>query len=270
MVMGVHFKWHHGSRGPRGHAGMPGWPRTRVRARTTMSYFVFRYTFSRLIRTNQLNIQAVFTMSNFVKEGDQAPPFQLNDSNGNPHSLSDYKGKKIYVMNLRYAACMMCNLRVAELKDRVDGYKAAGLIVLPIFNTQHSHLEQRTFPKNFASDDLPILVDPDGKTMQSYGRTSSCLGSAYGFGPCIQEIKHCNLFSGLCGYLNFSFQHCGCFGCGTDPFGMPSDFFIDESGKVAMVYHGVCMGDHVKWEMVDSFAGISAGSEADPMIRDEE
>ena len=206
-------------------------------------------------------------MASALKIGDDAPPFSLSDSSGNMVSLEDYKGKKVYVMALRYSACMMCNLRVKQLTERTEKYKDAGLIVLPVFNTKPEHLEERVSPKVFASDDLHILIDPNGEAMSKYGTKSSCLGSAFGFGPCIQEAKHCNLFQGLCGYFNLSLQHCGCLGCGTNPFAMPGDFMVDEDGKIAKLAYGSAMGDHITWDEVDAFAGV-ATNESTPMARE--
>lgn len=169
-------------------------------------------------------------------------------------------------MSMRYSACMMCNLRVKQASDRVQKYKDAGVVILPVFNSKPEHLEERVSPKGFASRDMPILLDPNGEVMGKYGTKSSCMGSAFGVGPCIQEVKHCNLFEGLCGYFNLSMQHCGCLGCGTNPFAMPADILIDEEGKVVKANYGSAMGDHLTWKEVDTFAGVA--DESTPIMRD--
>jgi peroxiredoxin len=37
-----------------------------------------------------------------AKVGQSAPGFQLNDLEGNPHSLSDYRGKPVLLIFLRH------------------------------------------------------------------------------------------------------------------------------------------------------------------------
>ena len=200
-----------------------------------------------------------------IAEGQEAPAFTLNDHNGFAVSLANFKGQKVYVMSMRYAACFACNLRVKQASDRVAKYKEANLKILPVFNTQPEHLNERVTPKSYVSDDMPILVDPNGDAMKKYGTKSSCVGSAYGCGPIIQQAKHCNMHSALCGYFNCSMQHCFC--NGTNPLAMPSDFLIDEEGKIVKLNYGVSMGDHLSWDEIDTFAGIKV-SESTPMNRD--
>lgn len=50
-----------------------------------------------------------------LSAGTKAPDFEMQDINGKPIWLSDYRGKKIVLGFFRNVNCPFCNLRVHEL-----------------------------------------------------------------------------------------------------------------------------------------------------------
>lgn len=101
-----------------------------------------------------------------LKKGDTAPDFTVNDQDGKPVSLSDYKGKKVVLYfypkdNTPGCTAESCNLRdnYSELQDK--GYEVLGVST----DSEKSH-------QNFiAKQQLPfdLLADTEKQIHEKYG-----------------------------------------------------------------------------------------------------
>jgi len=63
---------------------------------------------------------------NTLKQGDKVPNFTVNDQDGNPVSLSDYKGKKLIVFFYPKASTPGCTAEACNLTDNYKALQAKG------------------------------------------------------------------------------------------------------------------------------------------------
>ena len=101
-----------------------------------------------------------------LSEGIKAPDFNLTDSEGNQHQLSDYQGQTIVVYFYPKDDTPGCTKEACSFRDTYQDFKDAGVEVIGISpDTEKSH-------KKFANKyDLPftLLSDPDHKVSEVYG-----------------------------------------------------------------------------------------------------
>ncbi len=101
-----------------------------------------------------------------LKAGDKAPDFSVNDQNGNPVSLSDFKGQKVVLYfypkdNTPGCTSEACNLRDNHTVLQKAGYKVLGVST----DSEKSH-------QNFISKhELPftLLADTEKEIHEKYG-----------------------------------------------------------------------------------------------------
>lgn len=101
-----------------------------------------------------------------LSEGVKAPEFNLTDSEGNQHRLSDYEGETIVVYFYPKDDTPGCTKEACSFRDAYADFKEAGVEVIGISpDTEQSH-------KKFANKyDLPftLLSDPDHQVSEAYG-----------------------------------------------------------------------------------------------------
>ena len=101
-----------------------------------------------------------------LSEGMKAPEFNLTDSEGNQHQLSDYQGETIVVYFYPKDDTPGCTKEACSFRDAYADFKEAGVEVIGISpDTEKSH-------KKFANKyDLPftLLSDPDHQVSEDYG-----------------------------------------------------------------------------------------------------
>lgn len=101
-----------------------------------------------------------------LKPGDKAPDFTAVDQDGNPHSLSDYKGRKLVVFFYPKANTPTCTVEACNLSDHHAALQKAGYAVLGVSaDTQRT---QGNFKKKF---DLPypLIADVDKRMIGAFG-----------------------------------------------------------------------------------------------------
>lgn len=118
--------------------------------------------------TNPQNQQ----MSNVkADQGKIAPNFELKGVDGKNYKLSDFKGKKVY---LKFWASW-CSICLASLPDTNELAKEQGddYVVLTVVSPQHqgekSEEDFKKWYKGLDYKDFPVLVDPSGQLLESYG-----------------------------------------------------------------------------------------------------
>ncbi|MFL6052817.1 MAG: thioredoxin-dependent thiol peroxidase [Actinoallomurus sp.] len=101
-----------------------------------------------------------------LQPGDVAPEFTLPDADGNPVSLSSYRGRRVIVYFYPAAMTPGCTKEAAGFRDALPALEEAGVAVLGI-----SPDEPAKLAKFRDRDELtfPLLSDPDTKVLQAYG-----------------------------------------------------------------------------------------------------
>lgn len=95
----------------------------------------------------------------------QAPQFQLKDTNGNQVSLTSLKGKWIVIDFYRGNWCPMCNTQIATLAKDYPKFQKLNAEIIAI-STDTPEGAQKTKEKSQAP--FPILIDEDNEIIQLY------------------------------------------------------------------------------------------------------
>lgn len=101
-----------------------------------------------------------------LQAGDKAPDFKVNDENGNPTSLSDFKGKKIVLFFYPKDSTPGCTAEACNLRDNYDTLKSKGYEILGVStDSEKSHL------KFIEKQSLPfrLLADTEKEIHEKYG-----------------------------------------------------------------------------------------------------
>ena len=101
-----------------------------------------------------------------LQPGDKAPDFEVNDQDGNPVKLSDYKGKKVALYfypkdNTPGCTAEACNLRDNYTELQKQGYEILGVST----DSEKSH------KKFIEKQELPfkLLADTEKQIHEKYG-----------------------------------------------------------------------------------------------------
>src|SRR3989344_930505 len=101
-----------------------------------------------------------------LKEGQEAPDFEVLDTNGNKVKLSDFKGKKVILYFYPKDDTPGCTKEACSLRDGFSELKKAGMVMLGV--SKDSIESHQKFTKKF---NLPfqLLADTDKKIVKAYG-----------------------------------------------------------------------------------------------------
>lgn len=109
--------------------------------------------------------------SQTAKQGEEVLDFELTGVDGKTYRLSDYKGKKVY---LKFWASW-CSICLASLPDTDELAKEESddyIILTVVSPGQKGEQAEGDFQKWYQGLDyknLPVLLDPSGKLLASYG-----------------------------------------------------------------------------------------------------
>ncbi|WP_460219025.1 thioredoxin-dependent thiol peroxidase [Psychroserpens sp. MEBiC05023] len=103
---------------------------------------------------------------NTLKAGDKVPNFTVNDQDGNPISLSDYKGKKLVVFFYPKANTPTCTVEACNLGENYKALQDAGYEILGV--SADSEKRQSNF-KNKFSFPYPLLADTEKEVINAFG-----------------------------------------------------------------------------------------------------
>lgn len=101
-----------------------------------------------------------------LTEGATAPDFTINDQNGNPVSLHDFKGKKIALYFYPKDDTPGCTAQACNLRDNIALLKKKKIVVLGVsIDTEKKH---KKFEDKYS---LPftLLADPERQLVELYG-----------------------------------------------------------------------------------------------------
>jgi len=98
--------------------------------------------------------------------GDAAPDFVVNDQNGNPVKLSDYKGSKVVLYFYPKDNTPGCTMESCNLRDNYPDFKKNGYEILGV-----SKDSEKSHQKFISKFELPftLLADTELKIHNLYG-----------------------------------------------------------------------------------------------------
>lgn len=101
-----------------------------------------------------------------LKVGDTAPDFAVNDQNGEPVKLSDFKGKKVVLYFYPKDNTPGCTAEACNLRDNYEALQKKGYVVLGV-----SKDSEKSHQKFIEKYDLPfsLLADTDLDIHEKYG-----------------------------------------------------------------------------------------------------
>lgn len=101
-----------------------------------------------------------------LREGKEAPDFELMDQEGKLHKLSDYKGKVVILYFYPKDDTPGCTVEACNFRDNFEVFKAAGVEILgisPDSVKSHAKFQQKH------SLPFTLLADEDHKVCEVYG-----------------------------------------------------------------------------------------------------
>lgn len=98
--------------------------------------------------------------------GSVAPDFTLQDENGTPVSLHDYRGQKVILYFYPEAMTPGCEAQACDFRDNLNSLKSAGYAVLGVSRDLPEKLLRA---KQKESLNFPLLSDPDRAVHEAYG-----------------------------------------------------------------------------------------------------
>ena len=103
---------------------------------------------------------------NTLKVGDKVPDFTVNNQDGEPVSLSDYKGKKLVVFFYPKASTPGCTWEACNLRDNYKELQKQGFELLGV--SADSEKRQTNF-RNKYEFPFPLLADEDKIVLNAFG-----------------------------------------------------------------------------------------------------
>ena len=100
-----------------------------------------------------------------LTEGSNAPQFTLDDQDGKPVSLSDYKGKKVLLWFYPKASTPGCTIEGKQFRDEFKNFQEKNTIILGM------SADSVKSQKNFCSKQefqFTLLSDPEKTTIRDY------------------------------------------------------------------------------------------------------
>ena len=149
--------------------------------------------------------------------GDPAPDFTLLDADGNPVSLSSYRGQRVIVYFYPAAMTPGCTKEACDFRDRLGELSSSGTAVLGISPDKPEKLAKFRDKESLT---FPLLSDPDHAVEKAYG--------AYG-----EKMMYGKKSVGV----------------------IRSTVVVDAEGKVAQALYGVKATGHVDRLLRDLVAG---------------
>lgn len=101
-----------------------------------------------------------------LRIGDKVSNFTSKDQDGNPVSLSDYKGKKLIVFFYPKANTPGCTAEACNLRDNYKALQKEGYELLGV--SADSVKQQKNFKDKYAFP-FPLLADEDKSVISTFG-----------------------------------------------------------------------------------------------------
>lgn len=102
-----------------------------------------------------------------LSAGDRAYDFTVNDLEGNPVSLADYRNRPV-VVNFWATWCAPCRLEMPALQDAYEKYQEEGLVILALDQDEPADVARAFFYDEMGLT-FSSLLDEGSKVSASYG-----------------------------------------------------------------------------------------------------
>ena len=100
-----------------------------------------------------------------LEKGTSAPEFKLDDQDGNPVSLADFKGKKILLWFYPKASTPGCTIEGQEFRDEFEKFQEKNTVILGMsadsVKSQKNFCEKQNLP-------FSLVSDPEKTTIRKY------------------------------------------------------------------------------------------------------
>ena len=100
-----------------------------------------------------------------LEKGTSAPDFKLDDQDGNPVSLADFKGKKILLWFYPKASTPGCTIEGQEFRDEFQKFQEKNTVILGMsadsVKSQKNFCEKQNFP-------FSLVSAPEKTTIRKY------------------------------------------------------------------------------------------------------
>jgi len=100
-----------------------------------------------------------------VEAGQTAPDFTINDQDGKPVSLSDYRGQRVVLYFYPRAATPGCTVEACDFRDSLDSLAAAGVAVIGVSPDLEEDLVSFREQEGL---NFPLLSDVDHVALDAY------------------------------------------------------------------------------------------------------
>jgi len=128
------------------------------------------------VRRRLFALTTLFAFAGFAYAqgiGAPAPDFKLQDQNGKPHQLRDYRGKWVALYFYPKDQTPGCTTQACEFRDNIFAFREANAQILGIsVDDVESH---KKFSEKHGLP-FPILADPTKETAKKYGALKSYFG----------------------------------------------------------------------------------------------
>jgi len=101
-----------------------------------------------------------------LQKGTKAPGFELKDSEGSTHKLSDYSGKSVVLYFYPKDDTPGCTKEACSFRDSYADFKEAGVTIIGI---SPDKVESHKKFKDKYSLPFTLLADPDHQVCEAYG-----------------------------------------------------------------------------------------------------
>jgi peroxiredoxin Q/BCP len=101
-----------------------------------------------------------------IREGQQAPDFELTSDTGEAVKLSDYRGKSVVLYFYPKDDTPGCTTEACEFRDAYDRFREQGIEVIGVspdpVSSHRSFKQKHELP-------FPLLADPEHEAAEAYG-----------------------------------------------------------------------------------------------------
>mmetsp|Transcript_25215 Transcript_25215/g.25428 ORF Transcript_25215/g.25428 Transcript_25215/m.25428 type:complete len:187 (+) Transcript_25215:335-895(+) len=173
-----------------------------------------------------------------VYVGCLSPNFSLLDgSTGNIIQLSQFRGRKVWIAFFRFATCPFCIIRLREMIEKYgNNYE---IQILVIFQSPVEHMKKTICQ---LKSPFPLLSDSKQAIYKIYHVQTSYLSYF--------------LYSWSCCWIRSAYSYPNTLPK-VEPQGdlgrLPSDFLIDETGKIKDIFRAKHIHQHIPFHRVDHF-----------------
>jgi len=173
-----------------------------------------------------------------LNKGIMAPNFEVIDIYGNQRALSYYRGKKLMISFYRYASCVFCNLRIAQLIKIYPELHTQNIDFLAFFQSPKEKILEYAGSQK---PPFPIIPDPEHTIYKKYE---------------VEESSKRKYFMGLLNINKLQEAQTYHFAKGAkdgDLYLVPADFLIDENQIIQTAYYGKDISDHLPIDRIREF-----------------